>query len=153
MTWPAEYQGSSQRALIDRDKRPCGWRATRPRLAYRWCITPVTVPCCSRGEADRSEEEVANASGRFAANVLLQWTIMRWAAEQGFATYDMSGVDNHSAPGLPRDESHPLWNLFRFKAQWGARPIQFVGAWEHAPWPMLGQAFRRARSFGERPGA
>ena len=52
----------------------------------------------------------------------------------------MSGVDNHEAPGLPTDESHPLWSLFRFKSQWGARPVQFVGAWEYAPWPLLGRA-------------
>lgn len=152
---PAEYHASSQRALIDAGHASL-WMARHEGRDLAYTLVHHSGDrsvLFEAGEADRPEDEVANASGRFAANVLLQWTIMRWAAEQGFATYDMSGVDNHSAPGLPRDESHPLWNLFRFKAQWGARPIQFVGAWEHAPWPMLGQAFRRARSFGERPGA
>jgi peptidoglycan pentaglycine glycine transferase (the first glycine) len=90
------------------------------------------------------------AAARFAANFLLQWTIIRWAAESGFATYDMSGVDNHEAPGLPTDESHPLWSLFRFKSQWGPRPVQFVGAWEYAPWPLLGSALRAAWRTSDR---
>ena len=57
------------------------------------------------GEADSAtwqhaaEPTDAPAAPRFAANFLLQWTIIRWAAEAGFATYDMSGVDNHEAPG------------------------------------------------------
>ncbi len=89
-------------------------------------------------------------SPRVAANFLLQWTIIRWAAASGFTTYDMSGVDNHEAPGLPLDTSHPLWSLFRFKSQWGARPVQFVGAWEYAPWPLLGSGLRAAWAASDR---
>ncbi|MBX3029309.1 MAG: GNAT family N-acetyltransferase [Chloroflexi bacterium] len=109
---------------------------------------PEPGPVATAGSEDAATDagsEVKATGPRFAANFLLQWTIIRWAAEAGFATYDMSGVDNHQAPGLPRDESHPLWSLFRFKSQWGAQPIQLVGAWEHAPWPVLGRAFRAAR--------
>ena len=100
------------------------------------------------GEAEQPPADDASTASRFSANFLLQWTIVRWAAEQGFATYDLSGVDNHSAPGLPTDEAHPLWNLYRFKSQWGARPVQFAGAWEHAPWPLLGRAVRSVRARG-----
>ncbi len=39
----------------------------------------------------------------------------------------------------------PLWSLFRFKSQWGAQPVQFVGAWEFAPWPLLGRALPAPR--------
>ena len=53
-------------------------------------------------------------------------------------------------PGIPQDESHPLWNLYRFKAQWGARPVTFVGAWEHAPWRVLGAGLRVAWSARDR---
>ena len=106
------------------------------------------------GEADvddaRSPDQDAPAAPRFAANFLLQWTIIRWAAGNGFATYDMSGVDNHEAPGLPTDESHPLWSLFRFKSQWGAQGVQFVGAWEVAPWPLLGSGLRAAWDASDR---
>ena len=62
----------------------------------------------------------------------------------------MGGVDTHAAPGLPQDESHPMWSLMRFKSQWGARPVQFVGAWEYAPWPVLGAGLRAAWSASDR---
>jgi len=102
------------------------------------------------GAPDAASAPAAPPAPRFAANFLLQWTIIRWAAEQGFATYDMSGVDNHEAPGLPTDDSHPLWSLFRFKSQWGAQGVQFVGAWEYAPWPLLGSGLRAAWSAQDR---
>jgi peptidoglycan pentaglycine glycine transferase (the first glycine) len=87
---------------------------------------------------------------RLSANFLLQWTILRWAAAAGFEHYDLGGVDTHTAPGLPRDESHPLWNLYRFKAQWGARGVEFVGAHEHAPAAPLGLAIRAAWRASDR---
>jgi len=105
------------------------------------------------GEANADDAVVVPetpAAPRYAANFLLQWTIIRWAVEAGFTTYDMSGVDNHEAPGLPADESHPLWSLFRFKSQWGAQGVQFVGAWEFAPWPLLGSGLRAAWSASDR---
>ncbi len=147
---PAEYHASSQRALIGAGHASL-WMARHEGRDLAYTLVHHSgdrAVLFEAGEADRPDDESGAPSGRFAANVLLQWTIIRWAAEQGFATYDMSGVDNHSAPGLPRDESHPLWNLYRFKAQWGARPVQFVGAWDHAPWPLLGRAFQVARSLG-----
>ena len=78
-------------------------------------------------DAVGADVPAAAAAPRFAANFLLQWTIIRWAADSGFATYDMSGVDNHEALGLPQDETHPLWSLFRFKSQWGAQPVAVRG--------------------------
>jgi len=95
------------------------------------------------GEGDVEQKRVPG-------NFLLQWTIIRWAAESGFTSYDLGGVDTHSAVGLPQDESHPLWNLFRFKTQWGARPVTFVGAHELAPSRLLGGALRAAWKVGDR---
>ena len=79
---------------------------------------------------------------RLPANFLLQWTIIRWAAVQGFRDYDLGGVDSPDAPGLPRDASHSLWGLYQFKLQWGARPVEYVGAHEHAPRRALGALVR-----------
>ena len=76
------------------------------------------------------------------ANFLLQWEIVRWAAGQGFRFYDLGGVDTPDAPGMPRDDSHPLWGLFQFKSQWGARPVEYAGAHEHAPRRTLGALVR-----------
>jgi lipid II:glycine glycyltransferase (peptidoglycan interpeptide bridge formation enzyme) len=87
---------------------------------------------------------------RVPANFLLQWEIIRWAAAAGFKVYDMGGVDNHEAPGIPADEAHPLWSLFRFKSQWGAQPVTFAGAHEHAPWPALGWSVRTAWGMMDR---
>lgn len=84
---------------------------------------------------------------RTRANYLLQWRIIRWAAEAGFSGYDMGGVDTQTAPGVPADESHPLWNLYLFKRRFGARPATRIHAHEYAPSAALGTAWRLARKF------
>jgi len=84
---------------------------------------------------------------RTRANHLLQWRIIRWAAENGFAGYDMGGVDTQAHPGIPADETHPLWNLFLFKRRFGGRPVVRVRAYETAANPVLGAAWRLARRF------
>ena len=84
---------------------------------------------------------------RTRANHLLQWRIIRWAAESGFTGYDMGGVDTQSSPGVPQDESHPLWNLYLFKRRFGGKPVSRIHAYEYAPNPLLGAAWRTARRF------
>ncbi|MGZ6268647.1 MAG: lipid II:glycine glycyltransferase FemX [Candidatus Limnocylindrales bacterium] len=84
---------------------------------------------------------------RTRANHLLQWRIVRWAAEAGFGGYDMGGVDTQTAPGVPQDESHPLWNLYLFKRRFGGRPVLRIRAHECAPNAVLGVAWRLARRF------
>jgi lipid II:glycine glycyltransferase (peptidoglycan interpeptide bridge formation enzyme) len=79
------------------------------------------------------------------ANHLLQWDIIRWAAGAGFSGYDLGGVDTHSAPGFPEDESHPLWNLYQFKRSFGARPVLRIRAHEYARNVLLGTAWQLAR--------
>ncbi len=82
---------------------------------------------------------------RTRANHLLQWEIIRWAAASGFSGYDMGGVDTHDAPGVPQDETHPLWNLFLFKRRFGAVPQVRVRAHEYSPNPVMGAAWRLLR--------
>jgi hypothetical protein len=145
---PADYHASSQRALIAAGHASL-WMARHHDRDLAYTLVHHSGERAVLFEAGEAEQPAGDdAPSRFSANFLLQWTIIRWAAEQGFATYDLSGVDNHSAPGLPTDASHPLWNLYRFKSQWGARPVQFAGAWEHAPWPFLGRTFRAVRARG-----
>jgi lipid II:glycine glycyltransferase (peptidoglycan interpeptide bridge formation enzyme) len=81
------------------------------------------------------------------ANHLLQWRIIRWAAESGYRGYDMGGVDTHTAPGVPQDESHPLWNLYLFKHRLGGRPALRVRAREYAPNAVVAAAWRFGRRF------
>jgi lipid II:glycine glycyltransferase (peptidoglycan interpeptide bridge formation enzyme) len=68
--------------------------------------------------------------GRNSANHLLQWEIIRAARADGFASYDMGGVDAPNARGLPGDESHPLWNLMMFKRGFGAEGREYIAAQE-----------------------
>jgi peptidoglycan pentaglycine glycine transferase (the first glycine) len=82
---------------------------------------------------------------RTRANHLLQWEIIRWAAGAGYEGYDLGGVDTQALPGLPQNESHPLWNLFQFKRSFGARPVVHVRAHEYAPNALVGAAWRSAR--------
>ncbi|MGD0121355.1 MAG: peptidoglycan bridge formation glycyltransferase FemA/FemB family protein [Candidatus Limnocylindrales bacterium] len=82
---------------------------------------------------------------RTRANHLLQWQIIRWAAGAGFSGYDMGGVDTQRAPGVPQDESHPLWNLYLFKRRFGGRPATRIHAYEYAPNAVVGAAWRVAR--------
>jgi lipid II:glycine glycyltransferase (peptidoglycan interpeptide bridge formation enzyme) len=84
---------------------------------------------------------------RTRANHLLQWQIIRWAAGAGLRGYDMGGVDTQTAPGVPADESHPLWNLYLFKRRFGGRPVTRIHAHEYAPNVALGTAWRLARKF------
>ena len=84
---------------------------------------------------------------RTRANHLLQWRIIRWAAESGFTGYDMGGVDTQSSPGVPQDDSHPLWNLYLFKRRFGGKPVTRIHAYECAPNPVLGAMWRTARRF------
>lgn len=84
---------------------------------------------------------------RTRANHLLQWRIIRWAAEAGFRGYDMGGVDTQSVQGVPQNESHPLWNLYLFKRRFGGVPAVRIHAYEYAPNGALGIAWRLARRF------
>ena len=84
---------------------------------------------------------------RTRANNLLQWRIIRWAAENGFTGYDIGCVDTQSAPGVPQDESHPLWNLYLFKRRFGGRPVVRIRAHEYAPNRLAVAAWRLARRF------
>ncbi len=82
---------------------------------------------------------------RTRANHLLQWEIMRWGAANGFATYDLGGVDTQTAPGLPIDRSHPLWNLYEFKRGFGARGVVLARAHEVSPHALLGAGWSAVR--------
>ena len=106
----------------------------------RWSTIAERGRCCSRRRGRGGQRRVPG-------NFLLQWSIIRWAAGAGFWSYDLGGVDNHATTGLPTDESHPLWNLFRFKRAVG-RPPDPV-RWRLGIRPMAGVRCRAAR----RPGA
>ncbi len=142
---PAAYHNAGMRGLI-RSGAASLWLAMHEGREAAHTL----VHHCGRRALLFQAGEGSVEQKRVPANFLLQWEIIRWAAGAGFTYYDMGGVDNHEAPGLPADESHPLWSLFRFKSQWGAQPLQFCGAQEYSPWPLLGASLRNGMRIASR---
>jgi lipid II:glycine glycyltransferase (peptidoglycan interpeptide bridge formation enzyme) len=64
-------------------------------------------------------------------NHLLQWHAIRWARDQGCATYDFWGAPDHFV------ESDPLWGVWKFKEGFGGQLVRHIGAWDYAPSPLL----------------
>lgn len=140
----------------DREYLLAGWRALGAAgLASLWFTSAggrrrngVILLHCGRRLVSHQAGSPDDADLRETrANHLLQWEILRWAATAGFREYDLGGVDTHEAPGIPRDRSHPLWNLFEFKKGFGARGTVLIRAHDHAPRAPLGAAWRLARQF------
>lgn len=142
----ADYSIAAARSLIDAGAASL-WFA---RLEGRTVATTLVHHCGRRLVSFQAGVPDLEGRRRVPANYLLQWSIIRWGAESGFAEYDLGGVDTPHMPGIPTDESHPLWTLYQFKLGWGARPVTYVGAHEHAPWRALGAALRSAWRVSDR---
>lgn len=54
-------------------------------------------------------------------NYLLQWEMIRWAAESGVSVYDFRGVSGDM------NENNPLYGLYRFKRGFNGDLVEFVG--------------------------
>lgn len=140
--------------LRDRTYQVAQWRALgEAGIAWLWFagvdgrrwVGSVLLRCgetLHQFQAGSSDEADLR---RVPANHLLQWEIIRWAAARGFRSYDLGGVDTPRARGLPRDESHPLWNLYVFKRGFGAEGVEYVRAHELVGSPLVRVAWRLAR--------
>ncbi len=64
-------------------------------------------------------------------NYLLQWEAIRWAKNAGCEVYDFWGAPDRQNP------QDPMWGVYRFKAGFGARMVQTIGAWDYAARPVL----------------
>jgi len=73
------------------------------------------------------------------ANYLLKWEAMRTSREQGATSYDMWGISHEG--------------IEHFKAGFGGREIQYVGAWDLVLDPAGRLAFDAAQSAQDRIGA
>ncbi len=86
----------------------------------------------------------SSAAGQKAhAAYLLQWHTMRWAREQGCATYDLWG-----APDDPADSTDPLAGVYYFKRGFGGRHVRWAGAYDYVAWPWLYGAWNVALPKG-----
>ena len=57
-------------------------------------------------------------------NYLLQWSMIKWAREEGCTLYDFRGVSGDLS------EDNPLYGLYRFKKGFGGQFVEFVGEWD-----------------------
>ncbi len=64
---------------------------------------------------------------------LLQWEAMRWARNQGCASYDLWGVPDADPETLEAQftkRRDGLWGVYRFKRGFGGRLERTIGAWD-----------------------
>jgi lipid II:glycine glycyltransferase (peptidoglycan interpeptide bridge formation enzyme) len=57
-------------------------------------------------------------------NYLLQWTMIKWAKDNGCTLYDFRGVSGDLS------EDNPLYGLYRFKKGFAATFTEFIGEWD-----------------------
>lgn len=73
----------------------------------------------------------SNEGREFMPNHLMQWTLIRWAKEQGCRLYDFRAVPCEITP------DHPLHGLYRFKKGFGGTMTEFVGEFDRVYSPAL----------------
>jgi lipid II:glycine glycyltransferase (peptidoglycan interpeptide bridge formation enzyme) len=67
-------------------------------------------------------------------NYAMQWSMIRWAQEQGCAIYDFRGVsprrklEGEDTESLEKEDH--LQGLNRFKEGFGARYVEYIGEWD-----------------------
>jgi lipid II:glycine glycyltransferase (peptidoglycan interpeptide bridge formation enzyme) len=66
----------------------------------------------------------SNAHRNLMPNYLLQWTMIRWAAELGCRIYDFRGVSGDLS------EDNPLYGLYRFKRGFNGDFCEFLGEFD-----------------------
>ena len=88
----------------------------------------LTVRCGTRVVEPYGGMSAAGAESR--ANYLLKWEAIRSSKEQGAMSYDMWGLIGSG--------------IDHFKAGFGGREVEYIGAWDYALSPVGATAFRAA---------
>ena len=70
-------------------------------------------------------------------NHLLHWTIIQWAKEKGFKTYDLWGIPADPKPG------HPLYGVYRFKKGFKGKIVKHIGAYDFSYSPLFYNLFEQ----------
>lgn len=71
-------------------------------------------------------------------NYLLQWTMIKWAKDNGCTLYDFRGVSGDLS------EDNPLYGLYRFKKGFAATFTEFIGEWDLVYSPLFYWLWARA---------
>ncbi len=75
----------------------------------------------------------SNAHRERMPNHLMQWTMIQWAQDHGYHTYDFRGVSPRTGAG----EEDRLTGLNRFKAGFGAAFVEYIGEFDLSLSPVL----------------
>jgi len=84
-------------------------------------------------------------------NELLFWSAMKWSKENGFASFDLDGIDETGARALLGGKSLPssvVRSGNRFKIGFGGSPVLFQPTFEYVPSRALALALRASKVFG-----
>ncbi len=77
-------------------------------------------------------------------NYLIQWEMIRWAAETGCAVYDFQGVSGNLS-----EENNPLYGLYRFKRGFGGTLDELCGEFDFLYRPAQAKFFDMALGVHE----
>jgi len=72
-----------------------------------------------------------NAYRNVMPTYLIQWEMMRWAAQTGCAVYDFQGVSGNLS-----EENNPLYGLYRFKKGFGGQVDEGPGEFDYVYMPL-----------------
>ncbi len=72
----------------------------------------------------------SNEHRKLMPNYLLQWEAIRWAKQEGAASYDFWGIPETD------DENEAMAGVYRFKSGWGGEIVRFPGCYEHVYRPL-----------------
>ena len=108
----------------------------------RYGDTPVAgaILLCFGSRATYTYGASSNEHRNVMPNHLMQWTMIRWAHENGYQVYDFRGV-SPMRDGQPV-EAH-LAGLNRFKEGFGARYVEYAGEHDLPLRPLLYQGWKR----------
>ena len=79
----------------------------------------------------------SNEQRQLMPNYLLQWEAIRWAKQEGAATYDFWGIPETD------DQSEVMAGVYRFKSGWGGSIVRFPGNYECIYHPLTMRLVRK----------
>lgn len=86
-----------------------------------------------------------NAHRNVMPNYLIQWEMIRWAAQTGCTVYDFQGVS-----GNTEDHSHHLYGLYRFKKGFNGTLDALAGEYDYIYRPIMARLVDTAIDINEK---
>jgi lipid II:glycine glycyltransferase (peptidoglycan interpeptide bridge formation enzyme) len=107
---------------------------------YEGRLVAGAILLCFGGRATYTYGASSNEHRNVMPNHLMQWTMIRWAHDNGYSLYDFRGV-SPVRDGKPVEEH--IAGLNRFKEGFGARYVEYAGEHDLALRPLAYQGWKR----------